>query len=120
MADLRPVPFPGPDPKTSASRRQAKASPLDAPCVRTIRQALGAGGRMTSADLRGASALPRRTVYRALQILREGGLLHQRGSLHDSRQTYFWLADAAAAPESSGHGEAVAPPAPPAPPTRVR
>ena len=30
----------------------------------------------------------------ALRRLRERGVLRQRGSLHDSRQTYFWLAEA--------------------------
>lgn len=52
---------------------------------------------MTAADLRNASALPRRTIYQALRVLREGGLVHHRRSLQDTRQTYFWLADAAAA-----------------------
>jgi biotin operon repressor len=56
--------------------------------------ALQAGARMTGADLRRACGLPRRTVYEALRRLRERGVLRQRGSLHDSRQTYFWLAEA--------------------------
>jgi hypothetical protein len=49
---------------------------------------------MTAAELRNASNLPRRTIFSALQVLREGGLLNQRRSLQDTRQTYFWLADA--------------------------
>jgi DNA-binding MarR family transcriptional regulator len=48
---------------------------------------------MTGADLRAVSGLPRRTVYSALRILRERGAVHQRKSLHDTRQTYFWLTE---------------------------
>jgi hypothetical protein len=64
--------------------------------------ALQDGARMTGAELCQAARLPRRTVYEALRRLRERGVLHQRGSLHDSRQTYFWLAEAEPAPAPGG------------------
>jgi hypothetical protein len=47
---------------------------------------------MTSSDICRLSGFPRRTVYAALRTLRERGALMQRLSLHDTRQTYFWLA----------------------------
>jgi DNA-binding transcriptional ArsR family regulator len=47
---------------------------------------------MTGAQLREATGLPRRTIYAALKQLRELGILRERISLRDSRQTYFWLA----------------------------
>ena len=47
---------------------------------------------MTGAQLREETGLPRRTVYAALKQLRELGILRERISLRDSRQTYFWLA----------------------------
>ncbi|MFA5943755.1 MAG: winged helix-turn-helix domain-containing protein [Candidatus Thermoplasmatota archaeon] len=50
---------------------------------------------MTGKQIREATGLPRRTVYTALRRLREMGLLQERSSLKDTRQTYFWLDDAA-------------------------
>lgn len=64
--------------------------PRDAPSVRAVRLAL-AHGALTAADIRLASGLPRRTVYAALRVLEGRGSLGQRGSLHDSRQTFYWL-----------------------------
>lgn len=46
---------------------------------------------MTGKELREATGLPRRTVYSALKRIREMGLLQERLSLQDTRQTYFWL-----------------------------
>ena len=46
---------------------------------------------MTGKEIREATGLPRRTVYTALRRLREMGLLQERSSLKDTRQTYFWL-----------------------------
>jgi DNA-binding MarR family transcriptional regulator len=48
---------------------------------------------MTGKEIREATGLPRRTVYTALRKLRDLGLIQERSSLRDTRQTYFWLAD---------------------------
>lgn len=74
--------------------------PVDAPSVRTVGAVLQRG-RMTAKELRLASGLPRRTIYRALSILREEGLVQQRRSLQDSRQSYFWLVAASMPPASN-------------------
>lgn len=65
----------------------------DAPSVQAILGALRQNMPMTGADIRQVSGLPRRTVYTALRTLRERGVLRQRQSLQDTRQTYFWLVD---------------------------
>lgn len=62
------------------------------PSVRTILGLLEGHAPMTGKQLREQSGLPRRTVYTALRRLREMGLLKERPSLRDSRQTYFWIA----------------------------
>lgn len=46
---------------------------------------------MTGKELREATGLPRRTIYTALRKLRELGVLRERQSLRDTRQTYFWI-----------------------------
>lgn len=46
---------------------------------------------MTGKQLREATGLPRRTLYTALQRLKEAGAINEQVSLKDSRQTYFWL-----------------------------
>jgi DNA-binding MarR family transcriptional regulator len=51
---------------------------------------------LTGKQIREATGLPRRTVYTALQKLREMGFLKERSSLKDTRQTYFWLSGEAA------------------------
>lgn len=51
---------------------------------------------MTGKEIREATGLPRRTVYTALRRLREMGVLQERSSLKDTRQTYFWLSGDAA------------------------
>ena len=47
----------------------------------------------TGKQLREATGLPRRTIYTALRRLRELGLLQERSSLKDTRQTYFWVSE---------------------------
>lgn len=46
----------------------------------------------TMKQIREESGLARRTVYGAVRHLREMGLVRERTSLRDSRQTYIWLA----------------------------
>lgn len=65
---------------------------------------------MTGKEIREATGLPRRTVYTALLRLREMGILQERSSLKDTRQTYFWLSSeaanwVAAAPAHEEHRE---------------
>jgi DNA-binding MarR family transcriptional regulator len=64
--------------------------------VQAIVQQLSGHAPMTGKEIREATGLPRRTVYTALRRLREMGLLQERSSLKDTRQTYFWLAGDAA------------------------
>ena len=59
--------------------------------VQAIVHELRGHAPMTGKELREATGLPRRTVYTALRRLREMGLLQERSSLKDTRQTYFWL-----------------------------
>jgi DNA-binding transcriptional ArsR family regulator len=59
--------------------------------VRTVLRELGEHQPMTGKQLREATGLPRRTVYTALRKLRELGVLRERQSLRDTRQTYFWV-----------------------------
>ena len=80
--------------------------------VRTVLRELGEHQPMTGKQLREATGLPRRTVYTALRKLRELGILRERQSLRDTRQTYFWVSQPGQAePEhreqgrwSPGHG----------------
>lgn len=46
---------------------------------------------MTGQDIRQTTGLPRRTVYEALRRLKTLGILRERISLKDTRQTYFWI-----------------------------
>lgn len=57
---------------------------------------------LTGAQIRDATKLPRRTVYAAVTRLRELGVLRERVSLKDSRQTYFWL-DLTRLAQQEGH-----------------
>jgi len=59
--------------------------------VQAIVHQLAGHAPMTGKEIREATGLPRRTVYTALRRLREMGLLKERSSLKDTRQTYFWL-----------------------------
>lgn len=47
----------------------------------------------TNRALQEETGLPRRTLYTALQRLKDEGLVKQRISLADTRQSYFWLPD---------------------------
>jgi len=76
----------------------------DAPCTQVLQDvadvpssaqevfcALYGHEPMTGAQLRDVTGLPRRTVYSALQRLKDIGLLKQQLSLRDTRQTFFWV-----------------------------
>ena len=65
---------------------------LDASSVRSVLALLQTDHALTGKEIRTRSGLPRRTVYSALRVLRRHGLLLQRPSLRDTRQTLFWLA----------------------------
>ena len=84
------------------------------PSVHAVLGVLQGRTPMTGADIRQVCGLPRRTVYGALRTLRERGLVMQRQSLRDTRQSYFWLV---AAPGSVGRGasDRVAPAGSPSP-----
>jgi predicted transcriptional regulator len=60
--------------------------------VQTVFCAMFGNDAMTGQQLREATQLPRRTVYAALQTLKQLGLLKERPSLRDTRQTYYWVA----------------------------
>lgn len=62
------------------------------PSTESVICALHESTPLTGAQIREKTGLPRRTVYAALQQLRSLGILRERVSLKDSRQTYFWLA----------------------------
>lgn len=64
--------------------------------VQAILQQLAGHKPMTGKEIREATGLPRRTVYTALRRLREMGILKEKASLRDTRQTYFWVEGAAA------------------------
>lgn len=65
--------------------------------VSVVMEALATRAPMTGKELREYTGLPRRTTYTALRRLREQGLLQEKASLRDTRQTYYWLAPSAAA-----------------------
>ena len=69
-------------------------APLPA-SVQAILHKLEGHAPMTGKQIREETGLPRRTVYTALRKLREMGLVRERSSLRDTRQTYFWIPDAA-------------------------
>ncbi len=48
-------------------------------------------GPLTMKGLQDASGLARRTVYGAVRRLREIGLIAEKPSLKDTRQTWFWV-----------------------------
>jgi predicted transcriptional regulator len=62
------------------------------PSVQTVYCTLYGHQPMTGRQLRDATHLPRRTIYAALQRLRELGVIQERASLRDTRQTYYWVA----------------------------
>lgn len=59
--------------------------------VAAVLEALSTKAPMTGKELREYTGLPRRTTYTALRRLREQGLLQEKASLRDTRQTYYWL-----------------------------
>ena len=65
------------------------------PTVKTVADLLAHHAAMTGAQIREETGLPRRTVYSALQRLKALGILRERPSLKDTRQTYFWISEAA-------------------------
>lgn len=70
----------------------AKTLPHVPPSVRAVLCTLVEHDPMTGAELRESTGLPRRTIYEALRTLRTLGVLQERVSLRDTRQTYFWVA----------------------------
>lgn len=62
------------------------------PSVQSVYCAMYGHAPMTGAQLRESTHLPRRTIYAALQKLKELGMLNERPSLKDTRQTYYWVA----------------------------
>lgn len=67
-----------------------------APSVQTVYCAMFGNAPKTGQQLRDETHLPRRTVYAALQKLKELGMLSERPSLRDTRQTYYWVPAVAA------------------------
>lgn len=61
------------------------------PSVQSVYCAMYGHPPMTGQQLREQTHLPRRTVYAALQKLKELGVLSERPSLRDTRQTYYWV-----------------------------
>lgn len=79
--------------------------------VQTVLRELTGHAPMTGKELREATGLPRRTIYTALSKLRQLGILEERSSLKDTRQTYFWVPSQrvpAAAPPSGMPDQAAA------------
>ena len=75
--------------------------------VQSVYCALYGHDPMTGQQLRESTHLPRRTVYAALQKLKELGVLKERASLRDTRQTYYWVAgEINATPAQTGTGPA--------------
>ena len=62
------------------------------PSVQTVYCALYGHQPMTGRQLRDVTNLPRRTIYAALQKLKELDVVKERASLRDTRQTFYWVA----------------------------
>jgi|ERR1041385_3332815 DNA-binding transcriptional regulator GbsR (MarR family) len=91
-----------PTPPAPEACRQALAAVAHVPpSVQTVYCAMYGHQPMTGRQLRDATHLPRRTIYAALQRLKELDVVKERASLRDTRQTYYWVAGAAVAPSSS-------------------
>jgi DNA-binding MarR family transcriptional regulator len=84
------------------------------PSVQTVYCAMYGNQPMTGRQLRDATHLPRRTIYAALHRLRELGVIQERASLRDTRQTYYWVGEAAKA-EAAHAANWTATPAAPVP-----
>jgi predicted transcriptional regulator len=72
-----------------------------APSVQTVYCALYGHQPMTGRQLRDATHLPRRTIYAALQRLKELHVVQERASLRDTRQTYYWVKDPTKVPPAA-------------------
>lgn len=83
--------------KLDTSCHAAELAPEAPESVKAVLCALEDHEPKTNKILQEMTGLPRRTLYTALRRLKDDGLVKQRVSLQDTRQTYFWLPDAAAA-----------------------
>ena len=80
------------------------------PSVQTVYCALYGHEPMTGRQLRDATHLPRRTIYAALQRLKQLDVVKERASLRDTRMTFYWVAGVPAeAPAQSAAGPSTAP-----------
>ena len=79
------------------------------PSVQTVYCAMYGHQPMTGRQLRDATHLPRRTIYAALQRLKELDVVKERASLRDTRQTYYWVAGQDPRPSSASPSEAATP-----------
>lgn len=71
------------------------------PSVQTVYCALYGHQPMTGRQLRDVTHLPRRTIYAALQRLKELDVVKERASLRDTRMTFYWVAGVPAEPPAS-------------------
>ncbi len=70
----------------------------DAPeSVKAVLCALEDHEPKTQKDIQEETGLPRRTLYTALRRLKDEGIVQQRISLRDTRQSYFWFPAGSAA-----------------------
>src|SRR5687768_17208192 len=79
-------------PAPEACRQALAAVGHVPPSVQTVYCAMYGHQPMTGRQLRDATHLPRRTIYAALQRLKELDVVKERASLRDTRQTYYWVA----------------------------
>jgi len=77
--------------KASRNPEHVLAGTPVAPSVMTVHDALRTNAPVTSATIQALTGLPRRTVYSALNVLRNLDLLGERPSLRDARQSHMWL-----------------------------
>ena len=83
------------------------------PSVQTVYCALYGHEPMTGRQLRDATNLPRRTIYAALQRLKELRVIQERASLRDTRQTFYWVSGSDQAPPTFEVQRPTAPPTAP-------
>ena len=74
------------------------------PSVQTVYCALSGHQPMTGRQLRDATHLPRRTIYAALQRLKELDVVKERASLRDTRMTFYWVAGVPPEPTAGASG----------------
>ena len=87
-----PMPLPGLRVLHSPCEESLQSVAHVPPSVQTVYCAMYGQKPMTGRQLRDATHLPRRTIYAALQRLRELGVIQERASLRDTRQTFYWVA----------------------------